>query len=473
MRKFLFIIPILLIILYFCLSFLRKDETKIDNIFLITIDTLRADHLGCYGYARNTSPFIDSLSKKGIQFRRAYSQSSTTCPSHASIFTGMYLSQHRVLANGYVLDDSFVTLAEVLKNNGFKTVAFTSTDQHFLHSNINQGFEFYEEPEDTHRTYGFKYRQANLTLKNAIVWLYNFDIKEKLFMWIHIFDPHLPYNPPKEFYELMDNELNQKKFLKFVEKYQINLEVFDNSTEKMYEDITNYDAEIRYVDEEIKEFFNFIEEKGLNEKTLWIITSDHGEALGQHYWFQHGKTLYQDSIHVPLIFFFTEGIFPSIKINKIAEVSSIFKTILDILDIELNKKLEEEILMASLFDKKEKKFHSTGEFSFSERRAYEKNSFAEDTPLWIKNFEEGEKYSVQNEKFKLIYNTVLGEELFDLHEDPFETNNLAGMKFNAEHQELMGIIFRFIKRFEKYKNRKGRKVDQETIKRLKSLGYIF
>ena len=88
------------------------------------------------------------------------------------------------------MDDSYITLAEILSDNGVNTVAFASTFYHFLRSNINQGFGFYEEPEKTVRTYGFEYRQANHTINNAIIWLYNLDIKEKLFMWIHLFDPH-------------------------------------------------------------------------------------------------------------------------------------------------------------------------------------------------------------------------------------------------------------------------------------------
>lgn len=472
MKKLLFIIPVIFVFLCSFFLLLKKEKLEIDNIFFVSIDTLRADHLGCYGYVRNTSPFIDSLAKKGILFERVYSQIATTSPSHASIFTGLYPSQHGVVDNGYILDDSFVTLAEVLKDNGFITSAFTSTDRHFLHSNIHQGFEFYEEPEDTIKSYGIKYRQANFTINNAISWLNDFNIQDKLFMWIHLFDPHLPYNPPKEYWELVDKDISQNDFLSFIKRYQINIETFNNSIEKMYEQITNYDAEIRYVDEVLKKFFNFVEKKGLNKKTLWIITADHGEALGQHDWLEHGKTLYQDSIHVPLLFFFTEDIFPSKRINKVIEVSSIFKTVLDILDIKLDKNIDKEVLMGSFFDKIDNKNSAADEFAFSERRTYEKRDFPKDTPPWEMNYEEGKKYSLQNEKFKLIYNTVLGEELYNLHEDPFETNNIAGKNINQEYQKLREIILEFINLFEKTKNQKGQKVDQETIKKLKALGYI-
>lgn len=478
MKKVLILILILFlsISLYFVFSkkdkISKKDRIKVDNIFLITIDTLRADHLGCYDYPRDTSPFIDSLAKRGILFKKAYSQSATTCPSHASIFTGLYPSQHKVIDNAFVLDDSYITLAEILKEDGFRTVGITSTDRHFLASNLIQGLEFYEEPKDTVKIYGFKYRQATHTINNAIMWLYNFDIKEKLFMWIHLFDPHLPYNPPEGYYELMEKEVRKEGFIKFLEKFYINHEVFDNDNEKMFSHLTSYDAEIRYVDEEIKRFFDFAEEKGLNKNSLWIITSDHGEALGQHYWLWHGKTLYQEAIHVPLIFFFSQGIIPPSKIESVSEISAIFPTLLDILDIRLLRDLEKEIKAVSLFDEMKNEFDLMNKYAFSERQFYEERNYPEDTPLWKRRFEEGDKYSVQTKKFKYIYNTVLGEELYDLQSDPFETNNIANKKHSTNQARLKKMILTNIELFKKYKDRKTKKVDKKTIERLRSLGYI-
>lgn len=278
-------------------------KLKLDRIYLIIIDTLRADHLGCYGYPRNTSPFIDSLAKEGILFEKAYSQSSSTCPSHASIFTGLYPFQHRVLANGYVLDDSYTTLAEILRDNGFKTAAFASTDRHFRVTNINQGFDFYEDPVGTMELLGRVYRSARLTKKNASIWLNNFDTNQKLFLWLHFFDPHIPYRPPKIHIQEIKESLNRQDFLRYMKNIPTDMEVFENKIYKMYRKIIRYDAEIRYVDEELKHFFSFIDHKGLNKNALWIITSDHGEGLGQHKWYIHGKLLYQEQIHVPLIFY--------------------------------------------------------------------------------------------------------------------------------------------------------------------------
>lgn len=480
MKKALSITLIPVLFISSCFIFYKKDEIKIDHIFLITVDTLRADHLGCYGYIRNTSPFIDSLAENGVLFTRAYSQSASTCPSHASIFTGFYPLQHRVLANHFILDNSYTTLAEILKKNGYKTSAFTSTDRHFHESNINQGFEFYEEPVDTKKTYGFKYRPARLTINNAIVWLDNFNPKNKLFLWIHVFDPHFPYHPPEKYYKEIDNNLKNEMFLKYLEMFHINIEAFSrkilnpnyehlNNRKKMYEYITNYDAEIRYADEELKRFYNFAERKGLNKNSLWILTSDHGEGLGQHNWLGHSAMIYQEEIHVPLIFF-SEQKFKSKRIEDVIENFDIFSTVLDILKIKLDEKLKKEVKSISLL----KKIWSTQEnldknFAFSER---ERRTRENDV---IKVWDEKEKYSIQDENFKYIYRSDFEDEFYNLKEDPLEQNNLINSstdKYIEEKKTMKEKLLRILNKLKKHRNLKTKIVDKETIEKLKSLGYI-
>lgn len=463
-----------------CFIFHKKDEKKFSHIFLIIVDTLRADHLGCYDYIRNTSPFIDSLAKKGVLFERAYSQSASTCPSHASIFTGLYPLQHRVLANHYVLDDSYTTIAEVLRNDGYKTAAFTSTDRHFHKSNINQGFEFYEQPIDTEKTYGFKYRPASLTINNAIIWLDNFNPKNKLFLWIHVFDPHFPYHPPGKFYKEINNNIEKERFLEYIERFHINTEAFSrrilnpnyehlNNKEKMYEFITSYDAEIRYADDELKRFYNFVERKGLNKNSLWILTSDHGEGLGQHNWLGHAAMIYQEEIHVPLIFYSEQRFNPK-RIKGVVENFDIFSTILDVLNIKIDKKLRKEVKSTSLL----KNIRNTQEslnknYAFSEReRSTIENNI-------IKIWDEREKYSIQDEYFKYIYRSGFEDEFYNLKEDPFEQNNLINsrtVEYNEEKKEIKKKLLRILDELKEYKNLKTKIVDKKTIEKLKSLGYV-
>lgn len=474
MKRKIAIIAIGLAVICSLFLVLKKGRIAIDHIFLITIDTLRADHLGCYEYPRTTSTFIDGLAEKGILFTRAFSQSSTTNPSHASIFTGLYPSQHRVLANGWILEDSYTTVPEILKADGFRTAAFASTSDHFLRSNMDQGFDFYEEPDLSIKEQGFEYRLAQYTINNAITWLYNFPVEDKLFLWVHLFDPHTPYYPKSKYLRLIKNEMPKESYLEYLEKYHINLEVFDNNVEKMFEVMNSYDAEIRYLDVELERFYNFVHEKGLNRKTLWIITSDHGEALGQHDWRLHGKILHQEVIHVPLIFYFTEKQVTPMRINDIVENFDIFSTVLDVMNIKLDNEFKNKVKSVSLHNMMIKGAKLEKAYALSERRFYsDPKTWPENVPKWEQNTEKGEKFAVQTGHFKLIFNTVLGEQFYDLEQDPYELNNLAAQPNVKEKDDLMRILVSYFDIFKEYKKQKGRIVDRKTRKRLKSLGYIF
>ncbi len=462
---------IFILTIYSSCDFFKKDN-QIDHIFLITIDTLRSDHLSCYGYPRETTPFIDSLAAKGILFENAISQSATTCPSISSIMTGLYPFQHKVIANGYVLDNSYTTLAEILREKGVRTIAFTSTDSHFLSSNINQGFEFYEEPLDTEKTYGCEYRQARLTIDNVILWLYNFNPEDRLFLWIHLFDPHTPYYPPDRYYRILDKETDRDKFIDFLKKSHINLKIFENSTNKLYEYITSYDAEIRYADEELNRFHRFVENRGLNKNSIWIITSDHGECLGQHSWLKHGKLLYKEAINVPLIFYLPEFNEQQV-IKDVVENFNIFPTVLEAFNVDINN--QKNLNTLSLWTKLQNpKRELQKKIAFCERRYYEDvNETSKDVPFWEVFYEKGEKYSIQNKNFKYIFKTEGIDEFYDLENDLYELFNLIESdKFSLEKKELRNELFEILKEKEKYKDTSPRIADRKVINKLKSLGYV-
>ncbi|MHC4220645.1 MAG: sulfatase, partial [Planctomycetota bacterium] len=162
-----------------------------DRILLITLDTLRADHLSCYGYPRRTSPFIDSIAAEGVRFTRAFAPMATTVPSHASMLTGLYPLQHGVLKNGNRLSDDVGTLPEILASAGFETAGFVSTNRHFADGNLHQGFRHFDEPAP--EGLELQYRCAEQTLDTARAWLAQTPPPPRLFLWIHLFDPHMPY----------------------------------------------------------------------------------------------------------------------------------------------------------------------------------------------------------------------------------------------------------------------------------------
>ena len=175
-------------------------QQPINRIVLITLDTLRADHLSGFGYPLATSPFIDALAEQSISFTRAYAQSSATGPSHASMFTSLYPIQHGVHRNGLVLDSSFLTLAEMLAAEGFRTGAFVSTGAP-LGGDLGQGFEVFDEDKPAVGEKGWRklYRPADETADAALAWLESIGTDEKVFLWVHFYDPHRPFNPPESY----------------------------------------------------------------------------------------------------------------------------------------------------------------------------------------------------------------------------------------------------------------------------------
>jgi len=249
------------------------------NVILITIDTLRADHLGCYGYPRQTSPFIDKLARDGILFRRAFASMPTTAPSHASIFTSLYPLQHKVLKNSHILNDSFLTLAELLSAMNYQTAAFVSAvpvsrSNLSQGTNLSQGFDVFDgrtkkankkglyrwankiglyrwaNKKGLYRRANKKglYRKAKGTVDAAIKWLDERRSTDRFFLWIHLFDPHLPRNPPESFLGTFRNQPTKDRdsFVRFLlEEHHTDFDFYGNKTEEMLETIKeDYEADV-------------------------------------------------------------------------------------------------------------------------------------------------------------------------------------------------------------------------------------
>lgn len=243
------------------------------NVILITIDTLRADALSCYNIHGVPTPNIDALAKEGTIFEEVILPVPITLPSHCSIMTGTYPSYHTVHHNSlFKLPDSALTLAEVLKNNGYQTAAFIGAFPLASVFNINQGFDTYDEHfngKPQQNEYFFAERRAEDVINSATKWLQSPKSKP-WFLWIHLFDPHQPYQPPDPYKQI----------------YQKN----------------PYYGEIAYVDYSLGKFMDFLKTSGKLYNTLIVLTSDHGEALGEHGEINHSTFIYDTTLKVPLIF---------------------------------------------------------------------------------------------------------------------------------------------------------------------------
>ncbi len=240
------------------------------NLLLVTIDTTRADHLGCYGDRDARTPALDGLARDGLLFERAVATAPITLPSHASILTGQYPIVHGVRDNGtYAARPELQTLAEVLHGAGYATAAFVSAHVLAAAYGLAQGFDVYDDRLDqiVVRGVGSLERRAGSTVTAALAWL-DRPPQEPWFLWVHLYDPHAPYSPPES--------------------------VEDLPAER-------YDAEISYADRQLGRLLARVDAAGRGERTIVVATADHGEGLGEHREATHGLFVYDSTMVVPLL----------------------------------------------------------------------------------------------------------------------------------------------------------------------------
>ncbi len=272
------------------------------NVLLIVVDTLRADHVGAYGYAGETTPRIDALAREGLVFERAYAQSSWTKPSIASIFTSLPASQHRVLEESVAnrLGDDLSTLAELLGQAGLRTAAFVENPHVVSATGFDQGFERFEGPLDwSHDDW---VADCDVTAQRAIAWMDECG-SEPWFTYVHLLDPHDPYDQG-DFAQVEAADWSES-----VAQGKV-IDLLDPSTdlprrsldpEELRQLVALYDDEVRHVDAAVGRILDALDRMGRREDTLVVLTSDHGEEFLEHGRLRHGYHLYEETVRVPLI----------------------------------------------------------------------------------------------------------------------------------------------------------------------------
>lgn len=259
------------------------------NILLITVDTLRADHLSSYGYYLKTSPEIDKLAEEGVRFANAYSPIPLTGPSHTSLFTSRYPQEHGARINGFAVpkDSKWLSLPQILKRFGYQNGAFVSAwplTSRLTH--LDRWFDRYDE--DLSRQYQVfnSSRYAEDVTPVAISWLEE-NRAGPFFLWVHYFDPHSPYNLREDFAEPASSGHPRS--------------TREPLNRAMASRIRKYDSEIGYADFYIGKLLARLDELGLKQSTLVALTSDHGESLGEHGYVGHGRQLSEGIVRIPLI----------------------------------------------------------------------------------------------------------------------------------------------------------------------------
>ena len=303
------------------------------DILLLTVDTLRADHLGCYGYARATSPRLDALAQSGQLYTHAFSHAPVTSSSFAAIMSGYRPRETGTYSNDPALLDVNM-LAEYLRNSGYRTAAIVSNFALRAGKNLDQGFEHYDDRMDDRESVRKRRERIGAkTTEAALEWLRGAPRDRPIFLWVHYQDPHGPYTPPSEYQSLFLDGSALGPPLRITDSVSgrggiPSYQALEDHRERGYY-VAQYDAEIRYFDDSLHEFVLGIKELDRWDESLVVFTSDHGEGMGEHdYYFAHGEFLYPGQLHVPLILWAPEGVTPGRRVGELAQSADIVPTAL-------------------------------------------------------------------------------------------------------------------------------------------------
>jgi len=414
----------ILILLFFCPLFSTAQpggggtrQGRL-NVLLITVDTLRPDRLGCFGNARVKTSHIDSLARRGALFRRAFAHTPTTLSSHANILLGTTPNYHGVHDNqNFVVREEFLTLAEHLRTSGYARGAFVGAFPLDSRFGLTQGFDIYDDNYGTSGSQEFSYveRKAEVVVQKALEWLGG--QSKPWFLWVHCFDPHQHYDPPEPF-------------------------------KTQYKD-SPYDGEVAYVDDSLGKLLDYLDDHGLNEKTLIIFTGDHGESLGQHGESTHGYFAYNSTLWIPLIID-CPGIRPA-NIDSFVSHIDIFPTVCEALEIEKPAHLQGLSLLPVMKGKEipEREIYFESLYPFTSRGWAPLRGF-------IKN------------NIKFMDSPI--PELYDLHGDFDEAKNLADSWPLETYRTALAALMK--KQAYGGPGTAKQNADRQATQNLRSLGYL-
>ncbi|MGB8952214.1 MAG: sulfatase [Candidatus Aminicenantales bacterium] len=489
-------------------SFEAQFQTKSErpNILLIVLDTVRADHLSLYGYTKETSPFLSELARESIVYELAISPAPWTLPSHASIFTGQFPSLHQATTEHRLLHSKFITIAEILRTIGYKTVGFSCNSLVGTVTNLNKGFDqFFELFKINHdnplQELSFlnvlahvfsKSKKINLGTDNSKVraaiandyikaWLDNWENqgpRQPFFIFINYLDAHLPYVPPEPY---------KSKFLKSPISQTIDRlcsqdwldEAFrlmglrGSASKEEYEQLAElYDGEIAYLDGQVQELINNLKMRGILDNTCLIIVSDHGENLGEHNGLlDHCLSMHQTLLHVPLIIRFPRYFPKGVRYPANVSTMSIFSTILEVAEANSSPEFPPQV---EPLPKNKERMDLPPTISEYSLPVWELGLLTSIVPgVDIRPYAIRQR-AIQDESWKLVWQSDGKSKLFNLISDPREENPLEPTS------ESHGVFL--LKELNNWVT--GLKIpevplplvpptlDKKTKKSLQSLGYI-
>ncbi len=443
----------------------RSSTPRRPNLLLITIDTLRADHVSSYGYRRTTTACLDGVARQGALFETAYAPMPTTGPSHATLFTSLRPYSHGVLTNGVPLDCAEPTLSEVLASSGYETAAVVSSFVLSRQFRWDRGFGHFDDsfvPKYasvvTESWEGIPVpgraldQRATQATDKAIAWLAGRkESGRPFFLWVHYFDPHTPYDPPAG-----------------------DLAAFadDDHGDPLRAAVRRYDGEIHYADREIGRLLRYLDSREEGKNLVLVIAGDHGEALMDHGHVHHGLSLYEEEVRVPLILRYAPRIKPGTRISEPVELLDVRPTLFDLLGVDARALPTEGRSLVPLLTGNRLEPRDI----FLQRRTYppgaNDNWYA---PPWLPppagHPIVGGLFAVREGAWKYIEAPQAGtRELYDLATDPTERRNLA-----ASQAAVAARLQARLSRWLAATPRRGTlppHLSEEDRARLRSLGYL-
>jgi arylsulfatase A-like enzyme len=426
------------------------------NLLFVSIDTLRADHVGCYGYGRPTTPHLDALAARSERFASCWSVMPTTLPAHTAMFTSLHPKLVGAVANGFPVAPAAHTLAERLREQGFATGAFVSAVPLHPRFGLDQGFDVYDHPPGEER-------RGDETRARAEDWL-RARGPERFFAFVHLFDPHTWYGAPEEQRALFGApggpQPPEREFLG-------DPAAFDAARREAL--VAAYDAEIRFADAQLGLLLELLEERGLADSTLVVVTSDHGETLdeligGYGYGYDHGEFLHGRELRVPLVVHVPGRDGAGVHEAAVSQLD-LLPTLLELLEVPregllLGRSLAPLLSGASLAPRP----------VFAERRDLTRGETQKPPSPALAGLE----FAVAGEAWLFVTGATRGEELYDLRADAQGLSDVA-----ADHPGELARLRELVDSWRATQAALGLQgpaadpadIDPELLEALRALGY--
>jgi len=449
----------------------RREEP---NIILIFLDSLRADHLNCYGYGRETSPAIDDLARRGVLVRNVIAPAPGTFPSVHSIITSRVASRF-FLSPRLALPEEELTLTEILKAGGWTTAGFSSnplicgrSEQGRYEGGFEQGFDLFDDTGPDGRRWGWTWKTPEGIINKAIPWLKDHG-RERFFLFLYIMDPHDHYRSPEPFNRLYDPDYRGRKMVSKGNASHYERKLLRGEDPRLTDrDIRHlealYDGEIAYADGQIGRLLEVLKELGIDQNTLIIVTSDHGEEFFEHGGLKHCYTLYREQLDIPLVLCWPDKLPAGVVVDgPLIQGIDLVPTILDLVGIGVPEVME-GVSVKPLF------FSGTAPdlgYALSEAPFIDAKALITLEWKYIHYFQTDLLHQFLSPKY------TSGPRLYNLIEDPREETNLID-----QHPEVAADMLKRLleiipaPELERVGGERSLRLDRSSLEKLKSLGYL-